>query len=243
MGRRPNQLDPSIPLHRFAIELRKLRDSAGAAGGCQATCKSAGISKATYYAWLSGVQLPGRAAFELTIASWRGDLQFWLLLRRDIEDCLLEKATKTPSEDRTSEKTAKLPTRTFVRPVEEPAESLYAQDIAVTDKQTRSLLPAYRTAVTVFTESLYTLRRSLGSPRADELVTLRLSPDRVKSILDGDALPTDVVVTCQQRIEVINALVFYAQEHAILTERVEVFAEQCREEARDLLRLMSRIDK
>ncbi|WP_433762277.1 helix-turn-helix domain-containing protein [Nocardia sp. CA-135398] len=59
-------LDPGLPLHAFAAELRSLRDSAGQAGTVTETCARAGISRTTYYAWLEGRQrlprswIPGR---------------------------------------------------------------------------------------------------------------------------------------------------------------------------------------
>jgi hypothetical protein len=59
VGRRRKRLDPSHPLHAFAIELRDLRDAAGPAGACKATCELVGIHRTTYYAWLQGTQLPG----------------------------------------------------------------------------------------------------------------------------------------------------------------------------------------
>jgi len=59
MGRRPKPLDPANPLHAFAVELRTLRDAAGASGLCDPTCERVGITRTTYYAWLGGKQLPG----------------------------------------------------------------------------------------------------------------------------------------------------------------------------------------
>jgi transcriptional regulator with XRE-family HTH domain len=85
MGRRSKPLDPQNPLHRFASELRSLCDAAGAEGSCQATCKRAGITRTTYYAWLSGKQLPGVDALGLTVKAWGGDTVYWMNRRREVE--------------------------------------------------------------------------------------------------------------------------------------------------------------
>ncbi|MFE9570384.1 hypothetical protein ACFYMW_18020 [Streptomyces sp. NPDC006692] len=60
----------------------------------------------------------------------------------------------------------------------------------------------------------------------------------MKSILNGESLPIDVLEAYRQRIEVINAFVFYAEANEIETTQIRAVAEQCREEARDLLRLL-----
>lgn len=96
MGRRPNPLNPEDPLHAFAIELRALRDSVGAAGDVRATCKAAGITRGTYYAWLSGKQLPGRDALQLAVSSWGGDVSFWLSRRRRAEESIAQHPPNSP---------------------------------------------------------------------------------------------------------------------------------------------------
>ncbi|MGW7247370.1 hypothetical protein [Streptomyces decoyicus] len=94
MGRRPEPLDPSNPLHAFALNLVELRDAAGPAGRVKETCAEAGINRSTYYAWLSGKQLPGRDALEVAVRSWGGDVSEWVLKRRQTEKLLAEKARK-----------------------------------------------------------------------------------------------------------------------------------------------------
>ncbi|MEU7149747.1 hypothetical protein AB0B15_17185 [Streptomyces sp. NPDC045456] len=94
LGRRPSLLDPSNPLHRFALELRKLKYQAKAAGEVAATCRRVNISRATYYAWLSGKQLPSRDALEITIKAWGGDVDQWLERRRKTEEQLVAQAAK-----------------------------------------------------------------------------------------------------------------------------------------------------
>jgi hypothetical protein len=88
MGRRPKPLNPSDPLHAFAMELVKLRDAAGPAGSARATCDQVGVTRTTYYAWLAGKQLPGRDSLELTVRAWGGDSGHWLELRRKTESAL-----------------------------------------------------------------------------------------------------------------------------------------------------------
>ncbi|MFJ8384761.1 hypothetical protein ACIQ9Q_09655 [Streptomyces sp. NPDC094438] len=87
------------------------------------------------------------------------------------------------------------------------------------------------------------MKYSVGSPGVDELldqasVILGLSANRVKSILDGTALPIDAMEAYRQRIQLINAYVFYAEASEIETTQMRAISEQCREEARDLLGLL-----
>ncbi|MFB7810803.1 helix-turn-helix domain-containing protein [Streptomyces virginiae] len=86
MGRRPSRLNPNNPVEAFALELRALRDAAGPAGTVTATCRAAGITRTTYYAWLSGKQLPGRDALERVVRPWGGDIAYWLERRRRAEE-------------------------------------------------------------------------------------------------------------------------------------------------------------
>ncbi|MFB6520103.1 hypothetical protein [Streptomyces sp. NPDC056401] len=94
MGRRPRALDPTDPLQAFAIDLRALRDAAGATGTAVATCNATGITRTTYYAWLAGTQLPGRDVLEPTVRLWGGDVTHWLSRRRQVEE---NAAARTPS--------------------------------------------------------------------------------------------------------------------------------------------------
>ncbi|MFC4498384.1 MULTISPECIES: helix-turn-helix domain-containing protein [Streptomyces] len=88
VGRRPEPLDAGNPQHAFALRLRQLRDTAGAAGDTKATCQRAGISPTTYYAWLAGKQLPGRDALERVVKAWGGEVAEWLELRGRTEETL-----------------------------------------------------------------------------------------------------------------------------------------------------------
>ncbi|BBJ41382.1 hypothetical protein SSPO_041000 [Streptomyces antimycoticus] len=88
MGRRPKPLNPDDPLQAFAIELRALRDAAGASGEREATCEASGIKRSTYYAWLNGTQLPSSDALEVTVKLWGGDVKHWSELRRQAESVL-----------------------------------------------------------------------------------------------------------------------------------------------------------
>ncbi|WP_372411854.1 helix-turn-helix domain-containing protein [Streptomyces luteireticuli] len=90
MGRLPKALDPRDPLQAFAIELRALRDAAGAAGGQAATCEAVGINRSTYYAWLSGAQLPTSDLLELVVRAWGGDRAHWAERRRQTERALAQ---------------------------------------------------------------------------------------------------------------------------------------------------------
>ncbi|WP_158716943.1 hypothetical protein [Streptomyces rimosus] len=82
MGRRPKALNPNDPLHAFAIDLNALRDAAGPAGKLGATCAAAGITRSTYYAWLSGAQLPSGDLLEVVVKLWGGDVAQWTERRR-----------------------------------------------------------------------------------------------------------------------------------------------------------------
>ncbi|MFC5724006.1 hypothetical protein ACFP1Z_27950 [Streptomyces gamaensis] len=94
MGRRPGPLDPSNPLHAFALGLVELRDTAGPAGRVKETCTGAGIGRSTYYAWLGGKQLPGRDALEVAVRFWGGDVGEWMMKRRQTEKLLAEEVKK-----------------------------------------------------------------------------------------------------------------------------------------------------
>ncbi|MFH8595375.1 hypothetical protein [Streptomyces rimosus] len=47
-----------------------------------------GINRSTYYAWLSGAQLPGRDVLNLLIRAWGGEPTHWLERRREVEEAL-----------------------------------------------------------------------------------------------------------------------------------------------------------
>ncbi|MFI6045283.1 BsuBI/PstI family type II restriction endonuclease [Nocardia sp. NPDC051321] len=96
MGRRRKRLDPNHPLAAFATELQVLRDTAGKAGAPDAV---PGISKSTYYAWLSGSRLPNRDEFEILVRAWGGDVGHWMQRRREAESVLAEAAAASPSRE------------------------------------------------------------------------------------------------------------------------------------------------
>ncbi|WP_177235138.1 helix-turn-helix domain-containing protein [Streptomyces sp. MUSC 14] len=89
MGRRPKPLDPNQPLHAFAIQLRLLRDRAGAASSEKETCERAEIGRSTYYSYLNGENLPSRENLERVIKAWGGDVAAWLELRRQAEEAMV----------------------------------------------------------------------------------------------------------------------------------------------------------
>lgn len=99
MGRRPAPLDPDHPLGAFALELKALRDAAGSRGACRPTCERAGFTRATYYAWLSGKQLPERDALQRAVKFWGGDAGYWNARRRQAE---IELGQKASTQERTS---------------------------------------------------------------------------------------------------------------------------------------------
>ncbi|MFJ4474817.1 hypothetical protein [Streptomyces xanthochromogenes] len=80
----------------FAVALTALRDEAGAAGGMRRTCDAANISRSTYYAWLSGKQLPGRDVLEIVVKAWGGNVAEWIKLRRETEEQLAEGPDEEP---------------------------------------------------------------------------------------------------------------------------------------------------
>ncbi|WP_411140299.1 helix-turn-helix domain-containing protein [Streptomyces sp. x-80] len=103
VGRRPKPLDPNQPLHAFAIELRLLRERAGAAGSEKETCERAEIGRSTYYSYLNGENLPSRESLERVVKAWGCDVAAWLERRRQTELALAQspsqrsKATEEPS--------------------------------------------------------------------------------------------------------------------------------------------------
>ncbi|MFC9736644.1 helix-turn-helix domain-containing protein [Streptomyces noursei] len=103
VGRRPKPLDPNQPLHAFAIELRLLRERAGAVGAEKVTCERAEIGRSTYYSYLNGENLPSRENLERVVKAWGGDVAAWLELRRETELALAQppsqrsKAAEEPS--------------------------------------------------------------------------------------------------------------------------------------------------
>lgn len=88
VGRRPKPLDRDHPLHAFAIDLRLLRDQAGAVGSVRTTCQEASIGRSTYYSYLKGMNLPDRENLERVIRLWGGDVGAWLDRRRQVEEAL-----------------------------------------------------------------------------------------------------------------------------------------------------------
>ncbi|WP_382465696.1 helix-turn-helix domain-containing protein [Streptomyces noursei] len=81
-------MDPENPLHAFARELKELRHEAGATGGPKPTCIAVGISRSTYYAWLSGKQLPEQDLLERAVKHWGGDTRYWTRRRSQMVDRL-----------------------------------------------------------------------------------------------------------------------------------------------------------
>ncbi|MFD4786240.1 helix-turn-helix domain-containing protein [Streptomyces sp. NPDC058459] len=98
VGRRPKPLDPSQPLHAFALELRLLRDKAGALGSEKETCQRAEIGRSTYYSYLNGENLPSRDRLEAVVKAWGGDVKVWLERRRQVEAAVVQRSSTQPKE-------------------------------------------------------------------------------------------------------------------------------------------------
>ncbi|WP_137034667.1 hypothetical protein [Streptomyces albus] len=72
------------------MELKTLRDAAGKAGLVKPTCEAAGIHRTTYYAWLSGKQIPNVDALSLVVKAWGGDPQHWLHRRQKAVEAVVQ---------------------------------------------------------------------------------------------------------------------------------------------------------
>ncbi|MGW4240882.1 hypothetical protein [Nocardia sp. NPDC004722] len=87
MARRPKPLDPNgSPTERFALNLRALRDSAGAdAPTIEDLAIEGKASRSAMYKAIGGNVVPSRGTLAVLVTAWGGDVATWMKRRSALE--------------------------------------------------------------------------------------------------------------------------------------------------------------
>lgn len=185
MPRRPRALDRNdSPLSAFALDLRALRDSAGADAKSVATiAKEAGIHRASVFAALSGTRVPSRHVLSAIVRSWNGDAAEWLAKRSALENAFV--TARQVQQQR--EQDARAPRAEVTFGDLERSGVPLNKIISVPHEPGKPT----KDAVVVFAEALNTLRFRYGNCSADELSQQTgLSRSAIYRAFDGKYLPS-----------------------------------------------------
>jgi WD40 repeat protein/transcriptional regulator with XRE-family HTH domain len=126
VGRPENPIDPQDgPVQRFAYELRKLRDEAGAPA-YRAMARRAGYSAATLSQAAAGERLPTLAVLMAFVEVCRGDTAYWRSLWQQVNDELAQLP-------RTEDDDANPPYRGLARFEPDDAELFFGRDQLIGD--------------------------------------------------------------------------------------------------------------
>ncbi|MFD9569755.1 hypothetical protein ACFWBI_07920 [Streptomyces sp. NPDC059982] len=176
------------------------------------------ITRATYYAWLGGTQLPGRDALDLLIKAWGGDRAYWLKRRRQAEQgagggaSAIALDTAVPlgeqesavSEAREHEEAAET-----VPPTEAFSTAGYSAALQGSEK--------YARAMANFLDRLHDLHLCAGLPTEEQIAKsitrMDIDPEVVRHIMDGSVYLGDPEILTEARNAVVGTMPSFLERH------------------------------